>query len=141
LPREKPALCELPLEPFRYYRFGKRTVNLDGCVEVEAAYYSAPRTRGRRGPGRPRAGRAQLPIRPSLSRATAALPVTLRQIDPIIRQLTLYRDLIDQETRPDMTARFRDPERSLDSFDFDFNKKMNRALVYGPGHRAFHQPG
>jgi DNA replication protein DnaC len=28
------------------------------------------------------------------------------------------------------TARFRDPERSLDSFDFDFNKKMNRALVY-----------
>ena len=27
-------------------------------------------------------------------------------------------------------ARFRDPERSLDSFDFDFNKKMNRALLY-----------
>ena len=27
-------------------------------------------------------------------------------------------------------ARFRDPERSLDTFDFDFNKKMNRALVY-----------
>jgi len=27
-------------------------------------------------------------------------------------------------------ARFRDPERSLDSFDFDFNKKMNRALVH-----------
>jgi DNA replication protein DnaC len=27
-------------------------------------------------------------------------------------------------------ARFRDPERALDSFDFDFNKKMNRALVY-----------
>ena len=27
-------------------------------------------------------------------------------------------------------ARFRDPERSLDSFDFDFNKKMNRVLVY-----------
>jgi len=27
-------------------------------------------------------------------------------------------------------AEFRDPERSLDSFDFDFNKKMNRALVY-----------
>ena len=23
-----------------------------------------------------------------------------------------------------------DPERSLDTFDFDFNKKMNRALVY-----------
>jgi DNA replication protein DnaC len=27
-------------------------------------------------------------------------------------------------------ACFRDPERSLDSFDFDFNKKMNRVLVY-----------
>jgi DNA replication protein DnaC len=27
-------------------------------------------------------------------------------------------------------ARFRDAERSLDSFDFDFNKKMNRALIY-----------
>jgi transposase len=40
---EKPALLELPLEPFRYYSFGKRTVNLDGCVEVAAAYYGAPR--------------------------------------------------------------------------------------------------
>jgi len=27
-------------------------------------------------------------------------------------------------------ARFRDADRSLDSFDFDFNKKMNRALVH-----------
>jgi DNA replication protein DnaC len=27
-------------------------------------------------------------------------------------------------------ARFRDPDRSLTSFDFDFNRKMNRALVY-----------
>jgi len=27
-------------------------------------------------------------------------------------------------------ARFRDAERSLDTFDFDFNKKMNRALIY-----------
>jgi DNA replication protein DnaC len=27
-------------------------------------------------------------------------------------------------------ACFRDPERALASFDFDFNKKMNRALVY-----------
>ena len=27
-------------------------------------------------------------------------------------------------------ARFRDPERSLDRFDFDFNKKMNRALIH-----------
>src|SRR5574341_693414 len=27
-------------------------------------------------------------------------------------------------------ARFRDPDRSLDRFDFDFNKKMNRALLH-----------
>jgi DNA replication protein DnaC len=27
-------------------------------------------------------------------------------------------------------ACFRDPDRSLDSFDFDFNKKINRALIY-----------
>jgi hypothetical protein len=39
---ERPALGELPLEPFRYYRYGERTVNLDGCIEVEAAYYGAP---------------------------------------------------------------------------------------------------
>jgi transposase len=39
---EKPTLLPLPVEPFRYYRYGQRTVNLDGCVEVEAAYYSAP---------------------------------------------------------------------------------------------------
>ena len=38
---EQPALGPLPLEPFRYYHFGVRTVHLDGCVEVDAAYYSA----------------------------------------------------------------------------------------------------
>ena len=27
-------------------------------------------------------------------------------------------------------ARFRDPDRGLDGFDFDFNKKLNRALVH-----------
>ena len=35
---EKPALLPLPLEPFRLYHFGDRRVNLDGCVEVDAAY-------------------------------------------------------------------------------------------------------
>ena len=39
---ERPALGPLPLEPFRYYCYGERTVHLDGCVEVEAAYYGAP---------------------------------------------------------------------------------------------------
>ncbi len=39
---ERPALVPLPVEPFRYYQYGERTVHLDGCVEVEAAYYGAP---------------------------------------------------------------------------------------------------
>ncbi len=39
---EKPSLLPLPLEPFRYYQFGPRTVHLDGCVEVELAYYAPP---------------------------------------------------------------------------------------------------
>jgi transposase len=39
---EQPHLLPLPLEPFRFYEYGQRVVNLDGCVEVAAAYYSAP---------------------------------------------------------------------------------------------------
>jgi transposase len=39
---ERPSLLPLPVEPFRYYLYGERTVHLDGCVEVDAAYYSAP---------------------------------------------------------------------------------------------------
>jgi len=39
---EKPSLLPLPLEPFRYYQHGQRVVHLDGCVEVEAAYYGLP---------------------------------------------------------------------------------------------------
>ena len=39
---EQPYLQPLPLEPFRYYRYGTRSVHLDGCIEVEAAYYSVP---------------------------------------------------------------------------------------------------
>ncbi len=35
-------LQPLPLEPFRYYQYGQRGVNLDGHVEVATAYYSVP---------------------------------------------------------------------------------------------------
>jgi transposase len=194
---ERPALGPLPLEPFRYYRFGERTVHLDGCVEVEAAYYGAPpgwigqrvqvqwndlhvrllapptgqllreHLRAPRGwhriadgdrPARTPASTVALLARAATAgahisavcahihhhegaggvrrilgvlalakkhgvavvedAATAALeigvptyrfvrkyverrppvPLTLRQVDPIIRQLTLYRDLIDRKT-------------------------------------------
>jgi transposase len=39
---ERPHLLALPVEPFRYYEFGERTVHLDGRVEVEGAYYETP---------------------------------------------------------------------------------------------------
>ena len=195
---EKPALLPLPLEPFRYYQYGERTVHPDGCVEVEAAYYSAPpgwigrqvqvqwdgkvvrlldprngqllreHSRGERGrhrikeedrPRRTPIGVVQLLARMAtagehigqLSKlmhaqqgelavrriqgilsftkkygvarvedaCSAALeleaidyrfvrrylerssqpPITLRQVDPLIRQLNLYRDLIEERTK------------------------------------------
>ncbi len=39
---EKPTLRPLPVEPFRYYEWGTRTVHLDGHVEVAGAYYETP---------------------------------------------------------------------------------------------------
>jgi hypothetical protein len=197
---EKPSLHPLPLEPFRYYQYGERTVHLDGCVEVEAAYYGAPpgwigrlvqvqwdglhvrlldpqtgqllrehlrQQRGRHRikdedrPKRTPLGTVQLLARaaksgPHISQFSKALyerqaeaavrrilgilsftkkygvarvddacaaaleleaydyrfvrrylertsqpPVSLRQVDPLIRQLTLYRDLIDERTQQD----------------------------------------
>lgn len=197
---EKPALQPLPLEPFRYYQYGERTVHLDGCVEVEAAYYSVPpgwigrmvhvqwdslhvrlldprtgqllrehlrQARGRRRikdedrPKRTPLGTVQLLERaarsgPHIGQFTKALfelqaeaavrriqgilsftkkygvarvddacaaalemqaydyrfvrvylerrsepPISLRQVDPLIRQLNLYRDLIEERTQQD----------------------------------------
>jgi hypothetical protein len=195
---EKSSLLPLPLEPFRYYQYGERTVHLDGCVEVEAAYYSAPpgwigrrvqvqwhgklvrlidprdglllreHLRGERGrhrikeedrPQRTPIGVVRLLARAETARShigqlcksmhrqqgelavrriqgilsflkkygmarvedacAAALeleaydyrfvrrylernsqpPLSLRQVDPLIRQLTLYRDLIEERTK------------------------------------------
>jgi hypothetical protein len=159
---ERPALLPLPVEPFRYYQYGQRTVHLDGCVEVEAAYYGAPpgwigrrvqvqwddlyvrlldprtgqllrehlrQNRGRhriKDEDRPKQtplgtlrllGRADLTgprigalcrgmhreqgetaVRRSLERSVQ-LPLSLRQVDPLIRQLTLYRDFIEKKTK------------------------------------------
>ena len=194
---ERPTLLPLPLEPFRYYQYGERTVHLDGCVEIEAAYYGAPpgwigsripvqwdaqrvrllhprtrellrehlrQPRGARRmldedrPKQTQAGTLQLLIRagkagrqigtlcqgmhqkdgeaavrrilgvlslvkkygpPTVDEACTAvlemgsceyhvlrrylerqpqLPLSLRQVDPLIRQLTLYRDLIEKKT-------------------------------------------
>ena len=196
--KERPALLPLPLEPFRYYQYGERAVHLDGCVEVEAAYYGAPpgwigrrvqvqwndthvrllnpltgqllREHLRQERGRHRIHDEDRPSRTPLStqqllrragktgkhigllcqqlhgkhgetavrrilgvlslakkygiastddacamaldtgtceyhfvrrylERNPQLPLSLRQVDPLIRQLTLYRDLIDNRTR------------------------------------------
>ena len=39
---ERPHLSPLPVEPYRYYQHGNRSVHLDGCFEVGGAYYLAP---------------------------------------------------------------------------------------------------
>jgi len=200
---EKPHLLALPAEPFRYYRFGQRTVHLDGAVEVDGAYYHVPPGRigqrldvqwdvlhvrildpktgallrehirqkkghhRQRPEDRPaktpattvrllsRAGVAgehigivcqaihhqegeigvrrilgvlslvkkhgatrvehacgvalemQVPsyqfVRRYLERQQAQLPLTLKQVDPLIRELTQYRDLIDRRSEGDPT--------------------------------------
>jgi transposase len=199
---EKPALLPLPVEPFRYYQYGERTVHLDGCVEIEAAYYGAPpgwigrrvqvqwdarqvrlldprtgqllrehlrQTRGRhRIKDEDRSQKTPLGTRQLLARADRAgsqigvlcrgmhreqgeiavrriqgvlslakkygvasvddacaaalemgvceyrfvrrylernpqLPLSLRQVDPLIRQLTLYRDFIQDKTKESET--------------------------------------
>ena len=75
-----------------------------------------------------------------LSGMAAVLETRLRQaqsekLTPIDLVSTLVGDeLLRREdrllARRHKYARFRDPERSLDTFDFDFNKKMNRALIH-----------
>ena len=75
-----------------------------------------------------------------LSGMAAVLESRLRQaqsekLTPLDLVSTLVSDeLLRREDRllerRHKAARFRDPDRSLDTFDFDFNKKMNWALVH-----------
>ncbi|MGH7635285.1 MAG: ATP-binding protein, partial [Gemmatimonadaceae bacterium] len=75
-----------------------------------------------------------------LSGMAAVLDTRLRQaqsepLPPIDLVSALVNDELQQRQdrlleRRRKLARFRDPERSLDSFDFGFNKKMNRALIF-----------
>jgi len=50
-------------------------------------------------------------------------------------ELTLRSDRLLQRRRKQ--AGFRDPDKGLDSFDFDFNRKINRALVFDLATAAF----
>src|SRR6266850_6378170 len=75
-----------------------------------------------------------------LSGIAAVLETRLRQaqtdkLAPIDLVSTLVSDeLLRRQDRllerRHKHAGFRDPDRSLDTFDFDFNKKMNRALIH-----------
>ena len=75
-----------------------------------------------------------------LSGMAAVLELRLRQaqsehLAPIDLVSALVNDELQRREdrlldRRRKLARFRDPDRSLDTFDFTFNKKMNRALVY-----------
>jgi DNA replication protein DnaC len=74
-----------------------------------------------------------------LSGMAAVLETRLRQaqaekLTPIDLVSALVTDELHRRQdrlleRRHKLARFRDPGRSLDNFDFDFNKKMNHALV------------
>jgi DNA replication protein DnaC len=75
-----------------------------------------------------------------LSGMAAVLETRLRQAQAErLAPIDLVSALVDDELRRRQDrllerrhkhAKFRDPDRSLDTFDFDFNKKMNRALIY-----------
>jgi len=120
---ERPALGPLPLEPFRYYRYGERTVHLDGCVEVEAAYYGAPpgwhphRICDRRGIG--------LPFRSSICcilPPTDLLYVVWAEPFMFRDQLFVTRVVaVRTQTRPSHQPSFR-----LDILTFHVSKSQNR---------------
>jgi len=75
-----------------------------------------------------------------LSGMADVLEVRLRQAQteklvPLDLVATLVSDELQRRQdrlfeRRHKQAGFRDPDRSLDCFDFDFNKKMNRALIH-----------
>jgi len=57
------------------------------------------------------------------------------RLTPLDLVATLVSDELQRRqdrllARRHVQARFRDPDRSLDSFDFAFNKKLNRALIH-----------
>ena len=66
---------------------------------------------------------------------TRLLQAQTEQMAPIDLLAALVTDELQRRedrllARRHKQARFRDPDRSLDGFDFAFNKKINRALVF-----------
>ena len=63
----------------------------------------------------------------------ASCPTQERELDDQRMRYPSRRRLLRRQerllARRHTQARFRDPDRSLDIVDFDFNKKINRALI------------
>ena len=68
------------------------------------------------------------------AQAEAMAPIDLVSC-PISDELTRRGDrLLDRRRKQ---AQFRDPQRTLENFDFNFNKKLNRSLVFDLATAAF----
>jgi DNA replication protein DnaC len=73
-------------------------------------------------------------LRQAQAQAEAMAPIDL--ISCLVSdELTRRTDRLLQRRRKQ--ARFRDPDRTLDNFDFTFNPKMNRSLVFDLAAGAF----
>lgn len=99
---ERPALQPLPIEPFRYCRFGEHLRAPRGWLRILGVLALAKQYGAAAADDAAKAAlELQAPsyrfLRRYLERRPAA-PLTLTQVDPLIRQLTLYRDLIDRQT-------------------------------------------
>ena len=68
-------------------------------------------------------------LEPRLRQAQTEKMVPLDIVSALVSDELLRRQdrLFERRTK---LARFRDPDRSLASFDFDFNKKMNLSLIH-----------
>ena len=84
-------------QPVRPARANPRCAASRACCRFAKKYGVARSTM----PARPRSNwkSVRLPFRAPLPGTAAAAPLTLRQVDPLIRQLTLYRDLIEERTK------------------------------------------
>src|SRR5258708_13284642 len=72
--------------------------------------------------------------RPHQAQAEAMPPIDFLSC-LVSDELTRRGDrLLERRTKQ---AEFRDPQRSLENFDFNFNKKMNRSLIFDLATGAF----
>ena len=135
---EKPHLQPLPLEPFRYYQYGERTVHLDGCDSVSRPNPTTHPLRGTPIMNLIELNRSLVQLR--LSGMAAVLETRLLQAQSeAMAPIDLISILVSDELacrgkrlleRRHKQAQFRDPNKQLDNFDFQFNPKMNRSLVF-----------